>query len=178
MTLSSDRSCCLPSSSACSCWLPLSFAPAQCHCFSWQPLLAVHCPHCRCIDVAFARSFRPLSTAVAPQSVIGGGAVLTVIVVVIAAPTTIPPTLSKGWLLYHLLSVPLGLMLLLSLPLHPCKPTNRSSGGQIQWQGLGGNCSGIVAALLWGDRRGKQARQFFSSSSSFFYIVITCLPNS
>jgi hypothetical protein len=42
----------LPSSSARSCRLPLSSAPAHSHRFPWQSLSAVRCPHSQCFDIA------------------------------------------------------------------------------------------------------------------------------
>ncbi len=74
----------------------LSVAPTHSCRFLWQPLLAVHCPHCRHVDVAVPRSSHALSTAIALQSVVGSGAVPTVVVVVVAAPTTIPPPYLKA----------------------------------------------------------------------------------
>jgi hypothetical protein len=47
-----NSSSCLPSSSARSCQLPLSFTPTHSHRFPWQSLSAVRCPHSQCFDVA------------------------------------------------------------------------------------------------------------------------------
>jgi hypothetical protein len=55
LLLLDDLSSCLPSSSARSCWLPLSSAPTHSHRFPWQSLSAVRCPHSQCFDVAVIR---------------------------------------------------------------------------------------------------------------------------
>jgi hypothetical protein len=90
----------------------------------------------------------PLSTVVAPQSVIGSRADHHRCCR--RSPDHRHPCSILRLIVVSLLSLPLGLMSLSPSSPRPCKPTNQSSIGRRCKRCLGGNHDGVVAGSLLG----------------------------